>query len=279
MPTPMAQRIVAIHESLAAAGVSHALGGAVALAYHTLRPRATNDIDLNVFVDGSRAAEVLRALPPQVRWSSRHVRIAGVTGEVKLRWQREGPVDLFFSKDDYHRLVDQRKEQKPFAGATIPVLSATDLTVFKAVLGGRGTGWTSGRCSSLARSTSKRPGGGSSTGEEGPRCGTWKQRSASKVGVLRVRSGSPDRDRQSGGGSALRGTGGRPAHVDARPRPVPAPLSSLAGGPGAQSSICVVWILALLHRSLGGGRRALVVWAGWPEQVGEHVGGAVAAVR
>ena len=135
MATPMAQRIVAIHESLAAAGVGHALGGAVALAFHTLRPRATNDIDLNVFVSGSRSAEVLRSLPPQVRWSSRHIRIAEVTGEVKLRWLREGPVDLFFSKDDYYRLVDRRKEQKPFAGAIIPVLSATDLTVFKAVFG------------------------------------------------------------------------------------------------------------------------------------------------
>ena len=129
----MAQRIVAVHASLSEAGIGHAFGGAVALAFHTLHPRATNDIDMNVAVAGSRAAEVFRGLPPQVRWTSRHLRIAAVTNEVKLRWLREGPVDLFFVKDSYHLLVDNRKELRPFAGTTIPVLSATDLTVFKTI--------------------------------------------------------------------------------------------------------------------------------------------------
>ena len=52
----------------------HAFGGALALAWCTERARGTIDIDLNVFVDGSRAREVLAALPGGVRVDGRRSR-------------------------------------------------------------------------------------------------------------------------------------------------------------------------------------------------------------
>ncbi len=45
------EKIIAIHEHLAAAGLPHAFGGALALAWCTGRARGTIDIDVNVFVD------------------------------------------------------------------------------------------------------------------------------------------------------------------------------------------------------------------------------------
>ena len=42
-----------------------------------------------------------------------------------------GSINLFFARDDYYRLVEERKEIQRFAGTSIPVISATDRTVFK----------------------------------------------------------------------------------------------------------------------------------------------------
>ena len=127
----MSERIVAIHESLDAAGIPHAFGGAIALAYHTLRPRATSDIDVNVALPAAEAERVFRSLPAQVRWTGQLIRVAQARNEVRLRWMRSGSIDLFFAKDDYYQLVESRKELHRFAGTSIPVISATDLTVFK----------------------------------------------------------------------------------------------------------------------------------------------------
>ena len=55
------EKIVALENALEGAGIPHAFGGAHALAYYAT-PRATHDIDLNVFVGADRAAELLRLL-------------------------------------------------------------------------------------------------------------------------------------------------------------------------------------------------------------------------
>ena len=52
--TTLVDKIVALHESLDAAEIPHAFGGALALAWCTQRARGTIDIDVNVFVDRSR---------------------------------------------------------------------------------------------------------------------------------------------------------------------------------------------------------------------------------
>ena len=130
-PATMAERIVAVHRSFDAAEIPHAFGGAIALAYHTVRPSATSDIDINVALPGMDAERVFCGMPPQVEWTGQLIRVAQAHGEVRLRWVRRGSIGLFLAKDDYYRLVEGRKEIQPFAGTSIPVISATDLTVFK----------------------------------------------------------------------------------------------------------------------------------------------------
>jgi len=64
--TGLAEKIIAVDAALDAASLPHAFGGALALAWCTGRARGTIDIDVNVFVPGERAAEVLSALPTGV---------------------------------------------------------------------------------------------------------------------------------------------------------------------------------------------------------------------
>ena len=63
----VADRMLAVHDALRAAGLPHAIGGAIALGYCTLEARGTQDVDVNVFVAPSRTREVLAALPDGVR--------------------------------------------------------------------------------------------------------------------------------------------------------------------------------------------------------------------
>lgn len=56
-------KVVAIHHALEQAGLAHAIGGALALAYHG-EPRATVDIDAKVFVPPTDSAKVGEILHP-----------------------------------------------------------------------------------------------------------------------------------------------------------------------------------------------------------------------
>lgn len=60
-------QIVSLSRSLDTAKIERALGGALALAYATSEPRATRDIDVNVFVDSSQVDRVFDAMPQGVR--------------------------------------------------------------------------------------------------------------------------------------------------------------------------------------------------------------------
>lgn len=55
------EQLVVLHQALDEAQVSHAFGGALALAY-CARPRSTDDIDLNVAVSTAELDRVLDAL-------------------------------------------------------------------------------------------------------------------------------------------------------------------------------------------------------------------------
>ncbi|HMQ25622.1 MAG TPA: nucleotidyl transferase AbiEii/AbiGii toxin family protein [Acidimicrobiales bacterium] len=133
-PTTLTGRIVALHEALAAAGLDHAFGGALALAFCTLDPRATQDIDLNVFVGTDRVAAVLDALPKGVAAPAAARRQLERDGQARLRWDGT-PVDLFLSNHAFHDAVEGRVRRVPFAGIdAFPVLACEDLAVFKAFL-------------------------------------------------------------------------------------------------------------------------------------------------
>jgi hypothetical protein len=123
------EKVIAIDRALVDA--PHAFGGALALAYYA-EPRATIDIDLNVFLPVDDAPAVIEQL-----------RTLGVTGEapadalardgqIRLWWGRN-PVDLFFSYDPFHDAARDAARTVPFADTEIPVLSADHLTVCKAV--------------------------------------------------------------------------------------------------------------------------------------------------
>jgi hypothetical protein len=127
----LVDKILAIHAALDDADIPHAFGGALALAWCTQRARGTIDIDVNVFVDRSRTAELLDALPEGVRWSADDQARIERDGQARLWWS-ETPVDVFVNTTEFHEQVADRCRREPFAGEELPFLGCTDLAVFKA---------------------------------------------------------------------------------------------------------------------------------------------------
>lgn len=128
----LGDRLLAVHASLATAGVPHAFGGAIALAYCTEEPRGTRDLDINIFLDASEAARVFAGLPQGVRAGQADVDRVHRDQQVRLWWD-DTPVDLFFDAHEFHREVAAQVRDVPFEGQQIPVLSCAALTVFKAM--------------------------------------------------------------------------------------------------------------------------------------------------
>ena len=129
--TSLPDKIVTVHRALAAAGIAHAFGGALALAWCTGRARGTIDIDVNVFVDVAQSERVFDALPPQVQRSAADLIRVRREGQVRLWWQRT-PVDLFLNTTDFHVQAATRTRWETFMGQEVPFLSCHDLAVFKA---------------------------------------------------------------------------------------------------------------------------------------------------
>jgi hypothetical protein len=130
--TSFVEKILAVHRSLDSAGIEHAFGGAICLGYHTESPRATIDIDVNISADPTRARRVLQALPDGVEWDAADVRQISRDGQARVFWGQT-PIDVFFPQHALHEAIRERVERVPFADATIPILSATDLAIFKAL--------------------------------------------------------------------------------------------------------------------------------------------------
>lgn len=125
------ERVKQIHASLDQHGIHHAFGGAIALIYAVEHPRLTHDIDLNIAVETSKAATVLRALPHDLPWGEADVESVSRDGQVRLYWEKDLPVDLFFPQHDFHQVVADRTRMVTFDREPLPVISPTDLTVFK----------------------------------------------------------------------------------------------------------------------------------------------------
>ena len=125
------EKIVALHRSLDGAGIPHAFGGALALAWCTQRARGTIDIDVNLFVAPTTVQTTLGALPGGVTWSDDDVALIERDGQARLWWDTT-PVDVFFNTTDFHERAGERARLEPFLGAEVPFLSCRDLAVFKA---------------------------------------------------------------------------------------------------------------------------------------------------
>ncbi len=122
-------KVLAIDRALE--DIPHAFGGAISLGYHA-EPRATIDIDLNVFVTVDRSYEVLNVLSELGAEIHTAAETAARDGQVRIMWDNT-PVDLFFSYDPFHDAANRAAVSVPFADHTIRVLSATHLSVCKAV--------------------------------------------------------------------------------------------------------------------------------------------------
>lgn len=125
------RKIVAIHEALERKRLPHAFGGALALAWCTERARGTIDVDVNVFVDEARAADVLAALPPGVARADTDREVLARDGQTRLWWGTT-PVDLFLNTTEYHEQVAARVRWELFGDDRLPFLECADLAVFKA---------------------------------------------------------------------------------------------------------------------------------------------------
>jgi hypothetical protein len=130
--TGLADKMLAIHDALESKGFPHAIGGAIALGYCVLEARATQDIDVNIFVRPERTREVFAALPPEITVRGSDLEHAERDGQVRLLWDAT-PVDLFFSVLPFHDDVARNVRQVPFGTRTIPILGCTALAVFKAM--------------------------------------------------------------------------------------------------------------------------------------------------
>jgi hypothetical protein len=137
--TSLVDKIVALHRSLDAAGIGHAFGGALALAWCTQRARGTIDIDVNVFVAPDETARALSALPEGVRATAADRRLLERDGQARL-WWGDTPVDLFLNTTGYHEEVAKRRRWEWFAGEDLPFLACGDLAVFKTFFN-RGKDW------------------------------------------------------------------------------------------------------------------------------------------
>jgi hypothetical protein len=127
------EKIVLAHRALEDARIPHAFGGALALAYYA-EPRATIDVDINVFVSPRRAGRTLDALAGLGAVAERGALLgrARRDGQARMRWGRT-PFDLFFSYDPFHEACYAARRTVPFGDADIPILAPEHLIVCKTV--------------------------------------------------------------------------------------------------------------------------------------------------
>lgn len=130
---PLPDKVIAIHEALDEAKVPHALGGALALAYYA-EPRATIDIDINVFLaDTGRwpaAIDALAALG--VNADDLDLPALERDGQCRL-WWGDNAVDLFFAYDPIHEEMRREARRVPFGETTVPILAPEHLAICKAM--------------------------------------------------------------------------------------------------------------------------------------------------
>ena len=127
----LAQKLVALHDALDTADIPHAIGGAIALGYYA-EPRATIDLDINVFVPVDKHASVFDAIVDL--GVATPANIAALERDAQTRaWWGRTPIDLFFDSDVFHRRMRAWARLVPFGEVELLVLAPEHLVICKAV--------------------------------------------------------------------------------------------------------------------------------------------------
>jgi len=127
----LVDKLFAIHDSLTSAGVAHAFGGAIALAYCVEEPRGTRDLDVNIFVDASKAEAVLAALPAGIEVDPEDIAKVERNAQTRLFWDGT-PVDVFLNNLPLHDAVAASVVWVRLEGRDAPMLDCASLAIFKA---------------------------------------------------------------------------------------------------------------------------------------------------
>ncbi len=125
------EKILAVHDAFSATGIPHAFGGALALAYYA-EPRATDDIDINVFATPAAYPGVVGALTPLGVRDELDAAVVQEDGQCRLWWGRT-PLDLFFAYDELHDAMKSAVRLAPFGDRRIPILGPEHLLICKAI--------------------------------------------------------------------------------------------------------------------------------------------------
>lgn len=128
----LVEKLFRVHDALTNAGLAHAFGGAIALAYCVEEPRGTRDLDVNIFTPAPNAPTAFEALPDGIGVSAGDVEAAIRDGQVRLWWD-ETPIDVFLNSHPVHDAAAAAILWVPLLGREIPVLDCATLVVFKAL--------------------------------------------------------------------------------------------------------------------------------------------------
>lgn len=124
--------IFATHKALDDAGLEHAFGGALALMHYVAEPRTTWDVDVNISVSRENADVVVATLSGIVQATEEQVALLKRDGQVRLLVGRY-PLDIFLAEHEFHDEMRMMSSMRPFGERELPYISATHLTVLKAM--------------------------------------------------------------------------------------------------------------------------------------------------
>jgi hypothetical protein len=126
------EKVIVIHEALHEAKIPHAIGGALALAYYA-EPRATIDVDVNVFVSTEKSQDVIDAITA-LGVDSGNLDSSALERDGQCRlWWGDNPVDLFFAYAPIHEEMRKQARRVPFAEISLPILAPEHLAICKAM--------------------------------------------------------------------------------------------------------------------------------------------------
>lgn len=125
------EKVVAIHDSLGEARIAHAFGGALALASYA-EPRVTIDVDVNLFLEPSRHAEVVAILGGLGIAGDVPVAQVERDGQCRLAWDAN-PIDLFYAYHELHAAMRKGARQAEIGGRQVPILAPEHLLTCKVI--------------------------------------------------------------------------------------------------------------------------------------------------